>query len=1279
MAVTTPPHRNAALPSARFAQKLAGRLARVALPTAAILAVVLSTLLTAGTVSSHAANRFALGTNQWECSTGDAGSGCAFSDLPVMPKAVANAVAVPAACPGSTDDCVYVLGGGRTVQAYDVSTSTWISSDTGGACANASVLACMPASMTGFGAAVDDCPGGSTDSCIYVIGGTNQSSTVAQTVQAYDPATNTWASSDAGGACANSAVLLCMPTARTGLGVAAGTCPGSEDQCIYAIAGLNAGSNAVGAVEAYDPDSNSWISSEAGGTCADAADLACMPTPRANFATSGGTCPDSDDWCLYTMGGYNGSVDRTVETYDPSTNTWISSDAGGSCANSAVLACLPTAAEDAGGSTGPCPGSTDTCLYVSGGYDGSKAVATNTAYDSVTNTWTSSDAGGQCANAATISCLPTARSGPGSAATACPVAADTCAYVLGGASNPSGAQPLNVMEIYNAGADAASSIYVSPTGNDHSSGTSSHPFRTLAHAQSVVRSMNQNMSRNINVILEHGTYRLSQPLQFGPQDSGTNGHDVVWKGAGGQTAIISGAQHITGWKLSDSTHNIWSAHVPNGLQTRQIYVNGMRATLAAGPAPVKLTRTSSGYKAASSTMAHWRNPSQIDFVYTAQLGLMVEPRCPVASIKGKNITMAEPCWDNSNKRLNNIVGFGTLGLPTYIENAYELLHQPGQFYLDGKKHTLYYIPRPGQNMHNADVEAPALEKLMEGSGSAGNPIHNISFDNLQFSYATWMQPSTPTGYSDMQDGYTITGSHGYNTEGLCQFAPHGTCPYGAWTKQPGNVQFSYDHNLSFNDDRFVHLGASGLNLDNGTQNATVAGSVFTDISGNGVEIGNVDLANATGTNQTTGVRVVDNHVYGVPVEYHGGVGILFGYAANSTVAHNQVNDVPYSGISMGWGGWPDKRKQPTTPNFSHDNTVSNNLVYNFMEVLSDGGGVYTQGVTGSSLSHGEDVAGNVIHDQLAWGRALQSDDGSTNITYEGNVLYNDNYDWGSNHVDYASHKGFDPQLIRNNYWQQGDASSSVKGVTETGNTLITGPSMVPASVLNNAGIESHYRSILSWKVAGANSPNEPSLVSTLYAFKGKALVTWHPSYASPNYPVTSYTVSSCHAGAVAEYPCKQPGPSVTISASDFNHQGYATVSGLSDGKAYTFTVTANSSHGSSTQSVPSPVVTPTGHHPSLPGKPKGVDALAGSHLVRMLFYAPASSAKQPVLGYVISAAKGPRVTVTGLRELIVTNNSGRAVEVVGGLTAGKSYKFSVAAITPAGVGPAAFASAVKPH
>lgn len=824
-------------------------------------------------------------------------------------------------------------------------------------------------------------------------------------------------------------------------------------------------------------------------------------------------------------------------------------------------------------------------------------------------------------------------------------------------------------------------VYVSPMGNDANPGTHSRPLASLLRARDVVRKLNRHMRAGITVYLESGTYRLTRPLVFGPQDSGTNGHTVVWRGAPGAAVVISGAERISGWRLSNASRDIWAAHVPRGLRTRQIYVNGMRASLASGPAPVRLTRTSTGYRASYSVMAHWRNPSAIDFVYTAQLGLMVEPICPVASIRGRTITMAQRCWDNSTRRLNNLVGFGTLTVPSYVENAYELLDQPGQFYLDGRAHRLYYIPRKGQDMRIADVEAPAVQALVVGNGSARDAIHNIAFSNLQFSYATWLQPATVSGFSDMQSNYFITGKHGYETEGLCQFAPHGSCPYGAWTEEPGNVQIAYDRNVSFLDDRFVHLGAAGLALGNGSQHDTILGSVFTDISGNGLEIGGVNLPEATGPSQTRSVTVSENHVYGVGTEYHGGVGILVGYAADSTISHNQIDHVPYTGISLGWGGWPDKRGQAPVANFSHDNVVSDNLVYDFMQVLSDGGGVYTQGITGPSLARGERVTGNVIHDQLAWGRALQSDDGATFVTYSRNVLYNDTYDWGSNHLDYVLNNGsYDPQVVDGNYWQQGDPNSSLRNVTESGNTIIAGPAQAPASIVSQAGIELRFGAVRSWKPPGQSAPNAPERVGILYAFRGKSYVTWRPSFAEGDTGVTSYTVSACRApGAVASGQCKRPaGRAATISASDFDRLGYAVVSGLRDGTHYAFTVVAANRGGSSTPSIPSAVVTESSHDPSRPGRPKGLDARPGRRLVRLLWYAPSSARRQPVLAYRITGSRGQRSTATGLRQTIVSNSGGRVVDVIPDLLPGRSYRFSVVAVTPGGAGPAMTSRALAP-
>lgn len=818
-------------------------------------------------------------------------------------------------------------------------------------------------------------------------------------------------------------------------------------------------------------------------------------------------------------------------------------------------------------------------------------------------------------------------------------------------------------------------FFVAPTGNDANPGTRSRPFRTLLHAQRMVRDFDRNMQADIRVYLAGGTYRLSKPLLFGLRDSGTNGHKVVWSALPGERPVISGAEQIRGWALADKSRNIWTASVPRTVQSRQMYVDGMRASMAAGLPPVALKKTPTGYQASSSAMASWRNISDVDFVYPSQLGLMAEPICPVASIKGRVITMAEPCWSNTTRRPYGLVAGDDVKVPGYVENAYELLDRPGEFYLDRKLHSLYYIPRKGENLTTADVEVPVLQTLMSGAGTPTAPIHDIEFDNLEFSYATWLRPDTPTGFSEVQSNFTLTGNGAYRTEGLCHTATHGTCPFGAWAKEPGNIQFTYDQHLSFVDDTFVHLGAAGLNLDNGSQNITVAASVFTDISGNGIEIGDVNMPEAKGASQTTGVQVLDSHVYGLPVEYHGGVGVFVGYAADTLIAHNQIDHTSYVAISLGWGGWLDKMHQPPVPNFSNDNVVSDNLIFDCMLTLKDGGGIYTQGISGSSMPTGEKIVGNVLHDQLDWGYAMHSDDGATYVTYRGNLLYNNSYDFGSFHIDYRGpqprhgQRPYDAHALLNNFWEQGypNVSQPGRAVEAHGNKIVGGPADVPASVLTNAGIETRFRYLLAYRTSKESLPGSPFGIKVLYAFHGKAWVSWQPPVVEGIPPINSYTVTACVGGVQA--PCPAAGSlQATIPASRFLSVGYVVVPGLNDREQYTFEVTANSLRGSGSPSIRSAPVRSTGYL-NLSSRPTKISFSTGDHILSMIWYGPWTSWGNPVLAYIVKSSTGRQWTVTGLRELINGNLGGRLIRVFEGLATGKTYWFSIAAVTPAGIGP----------
>jgi hypothetical protein len=839
-------------------------------------------------------------------------------------------------------------------------------------------------------------------------------------------------------------------------------------------------------------------------------------------------------------------------------------------------------------------------------------------------------------------------------------------------------------------------VYISPSGDDRNSGAQNSPVRTLERARDLVRTRNQHMTADVIVHLQPGAYRLDRPLTLDARDSGTRGHNVIYQGdldssraGGADFAVISGGVRVMGWKLIDPARNLWSAPSPAALNdTRQLYIDGVRAQRAHGRLPVDVTPTLTGYTASASTLSTWRNPGAIEFVYTGGnsiwsehsqgLGSWTEPRCPVASISGSTITMAQPCWDNSTRRVTlpsgertaNLVGPASVGkTPAYIENAYELLGTPGQWYFDKPARMFYYVPRMGENLSKDDVEAPVLESLIDARGTPDAPVHNIRFVGIEFAYATWLRPSGPDGFSEIQANYTLTGPNAWAVQGLCKLVPNGACPYGAWTKTPGNVSFAYARDVQFQGDAFVHLGAAGLDLGDGAQGNSVEGCVFTDISANGVELGGVDQPLAAGNEITRNNRIRNNHIYNVGAEYRDGIGIVVGYAQNTLIEHNQLDHLPYASISMGWGGWPDKIRMAGQANYSRENVVAKNRIYNFMLVLDDGGGIYTQGLTGPTLAEGEKVTGNVIYEQFSSGHGIYTDNGSCNITITNNVLFHLNFDnWGSRHKNYyngADGKEYDPIDVENNWWQQGTPDASAQNITTKGNRLIAAMEQAPKALLDDAGIEPQWRSILKRQLERTSLPEPPSRVAA-WAGNGYALVTWSPAVFEGGDPVKSYKVTATSG--------TKPSASATISSAEFWKQGYARVPGLHNGTGYSFTVSAINVAGPSPESMPSRPVAPSDAPIALPDKPDTARVYADSSGRASIVFRDPQGAKAkkgaPILAYSFTIDPGGRKVVFGGRAVQALEGTAHTTfDVIEGLTPGETYTIAVAAMTAGGDGP----------
>jgi len=152
-----------------------------------------------------------------------------------------------------------------------------------------------------------------------------------------------------------------------------------------------------------------------------------------------------------------------------------------------------------------------------------------------------------------------------------------------------------------AGAQPPVVIVAAPLGQGTSC-TAGSPCG-LSESQSMARRLSGDMDSNIDVVLEGGVYDLTRTLTFDPQDSGTNGFDVVYAAAPGAHPVLSGAVSVTGWHVVDAAKNIWAAPVAPGFDTRQLYADGVRMPRSEGLPSAYYLQTSTGFISSSPVLA----------------------------------------------------------------------------------------------------------------------------------------------------------------------------------------------------------------------------------------------------------------------------------------------------------------------------------------------------------------------------------------------------------------------------------------------------------------------------------------------------------------------------------------------------------------------------------------------------------------------------------------------------------------------------------------------------
>jgi hypothetical protein len=434
---------------------------------------------------------------------------------------------------------------------------------------------------------------------------------------------------------------------------------------------------------------------------------------------------------------------------------------------------------------------------------------------------------------------------------------------------------------------------------------------------------------------------------MGLADSGQNGFRVVYESYPGEHATFSGGKQVSGWSLYDEARNIYRANVGTGWIFRQVYVNGRRATRARGDLEsAGFSRSQKGFGVTNTSIEAWKNVANVEVVF---VGKWMMNRCKIASVAGGLVKLVDPCWRNSLWSSKWDAGAKS---PSWIENAYELLDIPGEWYLDRRSGYLYYIPRDGENMQTAEVIAPRVQDMIVGESA-----HDILFRDITFAHSNWTGPDQGTdGYVGLQAGYHKVGEN------------------GTLVRMHSPLYFSRARNISFIGNLFTQLGSRALAFDHASQHIEIRSNRFVDTAGGAVQIGGIDDGRNTipGT-QNSDVIIAENDIHRVSRDYPDDGAIVALYVTHLLIEHNEISDIPHIAISVGWG-WGKE------PSYARDNEISWNYIHHFSATFHDSAAIYTLGPMKDTSVHD-----NYIKDGGQGYGCLYPDQGSAYQTWTRNV------------------------------------------------------------------------------------------------------------------------------------------------------------------------------------------------------------------------------------------------------------------------------------------------------
>ncbi len=456
-------------------------------------------------------------------------------------------------------------------------------------------------------------------------------------------------------------------------------------------------------------------------------------------------------------------------------------------------------------------------------------------------------------------------------------------------------------------------IYVAGDGNDRNPGTKVRPLASLTRARELVRLLKEKTHTAINVWVRQGTYYLPEPLVFELPDSGFPDTPVTYAPYPGEQVTLSGGRELDcNWEPYKDGIMMCALPKEKGRQEpfTQLFIDGKRQIRARFPSydtndPLVW---GSGYIDVAAAAEPWP-PTQFHFdpaTFTKKRWSRPEKAVvqmfPLDYWGSLQWQVKDVDWDAHVVKLGwggfqvNALEFGiaatglgksklyaadsqgeTFHSRFYIENVFEELDSPGEWYLDSENGILYYMPAPGVDLRHAKVEVPALERVIEFRGSQQYPVRHIRISGFRIAHAT----------STFLKQYEAPSR-------------------GDWTIHRGGAVFMDGAEDCSVEKCFVDaVGGNGIFINNHNRRVRVSGNKITEAGDSAVcLVGSESQIQGTNHPVPTENLISNNLIHDCGVFGKQIAGVFMSVALRNTISHNLIYNLPRAGICLndGWGG-----------------------------------------------------------------------------------------------------------------------------------------------------------------------------------------------------------------------------------------------------------------------------------------------------------------------------------------------------------------------------------------